>query len=52
MKLPDAYMPLIYLVVVATIAGISHKLGVPDTVSGLIVGAGLTRIKIGKPPQG
>ncbi|MCP4262760.1 MAG: hypothetical protein GY774_35425 [Planctomycetes bacterium] len=48
MDIPDKFMPLIYLIVVAIIAGVFHKLGVPATVTGLIVGAGLTRIRIGK----
>ena len=39
-------LPLLYLVVIAAIAGAFHYLGVPPEMTALIVGAGLTRVKI------
>ena len=38
--------PLLYLIVIAAIAGIFHVLGVPKEVTFLIIGAGLTRVKV------
>ena len=44
--IPDNLIPLIYLVAVAAIgAGLKYA-GVDDTTVGLIVGAGLTRVKM------
>lgn len=39
-------MPLGYLLITALIAIGCHLLGVPEGVTGLLVGAGLTRVKI------
>lgn len=47
--IPDKLIPLIYLVTVAVIACGLHILGVPAEMTGLIVGAGITRVKIGAP---
>ena len=47
--IPDKLIPLIYLAAAASIAGILHFIGVPPEMNGLIVGAGLTRVKIGAP---
>ena len=38
--------PLLYLIIIAAIAGIFHVLGVPKEVTFLIIGAGLTRVKV------
>ena len=46
MKIPDNLIPLIYLLAVAAIGGGLNYLGVPPEMNGLIVGAGLTRVKI------
>lgn len=46
MNIPDNLIPLVYLVAVAVIGGGLHYLGVPPEMNGLIVGAGLTRVKI------
>lgn len=46
MQIPDNMVPLVYLVAVAVIGGGLHYLGVPPEMNGLIVGAGLTRVKI------
>ena len=42
----ESLIPLIYLVSVAAIAAGLHFLKVPDGTVGLIVGAGLMRVKI------
>lgn len=47
----DKLVPLIYLIAVAGIAAGLHFAGVANEVSALIVGAGITRIKIGSPQQ-
>lgn len=39
-------IPLIYLIATAGIAAALHTAGLPDGVVGLIVGAGLMRVKI------
>jgi hypothetical protein len=44
-------VPLIYLLTAATIAAVFHVLKVPDGISGLIVGAALTRVKMSIPPK-
>ena len=44
--IPDNLVPLVYLVAVSAIAGGLYQLSVPAEVIGLIVGAGLTRIKV------
>jgi hypothetical protein len=49
--IPDNLVPLIYLIVIAAIgAGLKYA-GVDDTTTGLIVGAGLTRVKMPAPRQ-
>ena len=45
----DKLIPLIYLSAAAIIAAGLHYIGVPPEMTGLIVGAGLTRVKIGAP---
>ena len=40
-------IPLVYLVVLAIITVGFHYAGVPETATALIIGAGLTRVKIG-----
>lgn len=40
------YMPLMYLVIVSLIAIGCHLIGVPENIYMLLVGAGLTRVKI------
>jgi len=50
-SLPDSLVPLIYLVTVAVIGGGLHFLGVQPELTGLIVGAGITRVKM-PPPNG
>jgi hypothetical protein len=42
----SAFIPMVYLVVTATIAFIGYKLGVPDVLLGTLVAAGLMRVKI------
>jgi hypothetical protein len=49
--IPDKLIPLVYLFAVALIGGGLHYLGVPPEMNGLIVGAGLTRIKQGAPTK-
>ena len=43
----QSLLPLLYLVIIALIAGAFHLLGVPKEMAALIVGAGLTRGKVG-----
>jgi hypothetical protein len=45
MNLPDNLVPLVYLVAIAGIAGGLHYGQVDPSVTALIVGAGITRIK-------
>jgi len=44
--IPDSLIPLVYLVAVAAIGGALHYLGVQPELTGLIVGAGITRVKM------
>ena len=46
---PDKLIPLVYLVVIACVGGGLHYLGVPPEMNGMIVGAGLTRVKMPAP---
>ena len=46
MQIPDNLVPLVYLLAVASVAALLHYVGVPAEMNGLIVGAGITRIKI------
>ena len=41
--------PMIYLCLAAIIAVVCYKLGVPETITGLLVGAAITRIKVPAP---
>ena len=50
--IPDKLIPLIYLVTVAGIAAGLNELEVDVGMIGLIVGAGLVRVKIPAPPNG
>jgi hypothetical protein len=45
------FIPLVYLIVTATIAMIGYKLELPDTLLGIIVTAGLLRVKIPVKPK-
>lgn len=45
-KYIEQFIPLVYLLVTATIAILGYKLGVPDVLLGTIIGAGLMRVKI------
>jgi len=47
--IPDQLVPLVYLVAVAGIAFGLQYIGVPPEMNGLIVGAGLTRVKMPAP---
>ena len=42
-------VPLVYLMAAALIAVVCHLLKVPDGITGLLVGAALTRVKMSKP---
>jgi hypothetical protein len=46
MKIPDNLVPLVYLLTVAGIACAAQYFNVPKEVTGLIIGAGITRIKV------
>jgi hypothetical protein len=46
MKIPDNIIPLVYLIAVAFIAAILTYVGVSPEMTGLIIGAGITRIKL------
>jgi hypothetical protein len=45
MSIPDNIIPLVYLVAVAGIAGGLTYIGVSPEMTGLIIGAGITRVK-------
>ena len=49
--IPDKLIPLVYLVVVAIAGGVLHYVGSPPELTGMIVGAGLTRVKMPAPTQ-
>lgn len=51
MKVPDNLIPLVYLIAIAVIGGGLHYVGVPPEMNGLIVGAGLTRVKVSPQPE-
>ena len=44
--IPDNMVPLIYLLAVAAIAGVLTYSGVSPEMTGLIIGAGITRVKL------
>lgn len=50
MQIPDNMIPLVYLVTVAVIAGGLQAVGVPELTIGLIIGAGITRVKLSASP--
>lgn len=50
MKIADNLVPLVYLFAVAIIAGGLTLLGVTPEMTGLIIGAGVTRIKASPSP--
>jgi len=48
--IPDNLLPLVYLVACAAIAGGLYAMEVPAEMIGLIVGAGITRVKVSSSP--
>ena len=48
--IPDNMVPLVYLVASAAIAGGLYYLSVPPEITGLIVGAAITRVKVSSTP--
>ena len=48
--IPDNLLPLVYLIACAAIAGALYYLSVPAEMIGLIVGAGITRVKVSSTP--
>lgn len=48
--IPDNLIPLVYLLAVAAIAGGLTALGVSPEMTGLIIGAGITRVKLSASP--
>lgn len=49
--IPDKLIPLLYLVVVALAGGVLNYVGAPAEITGMIVGAGLTRVKMPAPSE-
>lgn len=49
MKVPDNLIPLVYLGVVGVMAALLQFASVPAEMIGMIVGAGLTRVKMPAP---
>jgi len=49
--IPDNMIPLVYLIAVAIIAGGLQVAGVPELTIGLIIGAGITRVKASPEPK-
>ena len=47
--IPDKLIPLLYLTVVAIAGGVLNYVGAPPEITGMIVGAGLTRVKMPAP---
>lgn len=50
MQIPDNLIPLVYLLAVAVIAGALTAAGVSAEMTGLIIGAGITRVKLSTTP--
>jgi hypothetical protein len=50
MQIPDNMVPLVYLLSVAFIAGVLTFAGVSPEMTGLIIGAGITRVKASPSP--
>lgn len=48
--IPDNMVPLVYLLAVALIAGALTYAGVSPEMTGLIIGAGITRVKASPSP--
>jgi hypothetical protein len=46
MKVPENLIPLVYILAAAIVAASLHYAGVPAEMTGLIVGAAITRVKI------
>ena len=46
MNVPDNMVPLVYLVAIAVIAGTLTYFSVSPEMTGLIIGAGITRVKV------
>jgi hypothetical protein len=44
-------IPLVYLILTAAIAIICHLVGLPKEVTGILIGAGLTRVKMPVKPK-
>ena len=51
MQIPDNMVPLVYLLSVAFIAGVLTFAGVSPEMTGLIIGAGITRVKASPSPS-
>ena len=49
--IPDNLIPLVYLVIVGIAAAGLKYAGVDDITTGLIIGAGLTRVKMPAPTK-
>jgi hypothetical protein len=49
--LPENLIPLIYVLAAAAVAAGLHYAGVPAEMTGLIVGAAITRVKISAPDE-
>ena len=50
-KLKPQFVPLVYLIATAIVAIAGYKVGLPDTLLGTIVAAGLLRVKIPVKPK-
>ena len=44
--IPDNFVPMMYFLATGAFAIVAHSLGVPSELTYLIVGAGLTRVKM------
>ncbi len=49
--IPDNLIPLVYFVAVGAVGAGLHFIGLPPEMTALIVGAGLTRVKMPAPPS-
>jgi hypothetical protein len=50
--IPENLVPLVYVLAAAAVAAGLHFAGVPAEMTGLIVGAAITRVKISSAPDG
>ena len=48
---PENLIPLVYVLAAAAVAAGLHYAGVPAEMTGLIVGAAITRVKISSSPK-